>query len=223
MSGRLAPSILSADPTRLLEAVRLVEGLGAGLIHIDIMDGHYVPNLTFGPELVRALKKHTPLPLDVHLMVDEPGRIIPLFLAAGADWLSFHPEASTHVHRDLYQIKEAGRKAGLVLNPATPPDVLSEVLPDLDFILIMCVNPGWGSQAFIPACRDKIRRLKKRIDEAGLNIPLCVDGGVKADNIAGLVADGAEVLVAGSAIFSDPDPAGAFNRLARLAGDERQG
>ncbi|MBN2198771.1 MAG: ribulose-phosphate 3-epimerase [Candidatus Aminicenantes bacterium] len=217
MSVRLAPSILSADPTRLLEAVRIVEGLGADLIHVDVMDGHYVPNLTFGPGLVSALKKITPLPLDVHLMVDEPERIIPLFLKAGADWLSFHPEASTHVHRDLHQIKDAGRKAGLVLNPASPLDLLSEILPDLDFVLVMCVNPGWGSQDFIPACRDKIRRLKKRIAGAGLTVPISVDGGVKADNIAALVSDGAEILVAGSAIFSETDPGKAFTRLARLA------
>lgn len=221
MSVRLAPSILSADPMRLGDAVRLVEELGADMIHVDIMDGRYVPNLTFGPGLVSALKKFTSLPLDVHLMVDEPDRIIPLFLKAGADWLSFHPEASAHVHRDLHHIKDAGRKAGLVLNPATPLDVLSEILPDLDFVLVMCVNPGWGSQAFIPSCRDKIRRLKKRIAASGGNIPISVDGGVKADNIAELVSDGAEVLVAGSAIFSDPDPAQAFVRLGRLARGEK--
>ena len=221
MSVRLAPSILSADPTRLQEAVRLVEGLGADLIHVDVMDGHYVPNLTFGPGLVSALKKITSLPLDVHLMVDQPDRIIPLFLKAGADWLSFHPEASTHVHRDVHHIKGAGRKAGLVLNPATPLDVLSEILPDLDFILVMCVNPGWGSQDFIPSCRDKIRRLKKRISDSGLTVPLAVDGGVKADNVAALVTDGADILVAGSAIFGDPDPAQAFRRMKRLAGGEK--
>ncbi|OGD26392.1 MAG: ribulose-phosphate 3-epimerase [Candidatus Aminicenantes bacterium RBG_13_63_10] len=222
MSVRLAPSILSADPTRLLEAVRLVEKAGAELIHVDIMDGHYVPNLTFGPGLVSALKKASPLPVDVHLMVDNPERIIPLFLQAGADWLSFHPEASAHIHRDLHLIKSAGRKAGLALNPATSPEILSEILSDLDFILVMCVNPGWGSQPFIPSCRDKIRRLKQRIASLGLNIPISVDGGVKADNVAALVSDGAEILVAGSAIFSDPDPRQAFLRLDRLARTEQK-
>ncbi len=222
MSVRLAPSILSADPTRLLEAVRLVEKAGAELIHVDIMDGHYVPNLTFGPGLVSALKKASPLPVDVHLMVDNPERIIPLFLQAGADWLSFHPEASAHIHRDLHLIKSAGRKTGLALNPATSPEILSEILSDLDFILVMCVNPGWGSQPFIPSCRDKIRRLKQRIASLGLNIPISVDGGVKADNVAALVSDGAEILVAGSAIFSDPDPRQAFLRLDRLARTEQK-
>ncbi len=218
MNVRLAPSILSADPTRLGEAVRLVEGLGADLLHVDIMDGHYVPNLTFGPSLVSALKKMSSLPVDVHLMVDNPAHIIPLFLQAGADWVSFHIEASTHLHRDLHQIKAAGRKAGVALNPATPPQLLSDILPDLDFVLVMCVNPGWGSQSFIPACREKIRRLKNWLTGMRLDTPVSVDGGVKADNIGDLVSDGAEVLVIGSAIFSSADPGEVFSRMKEAAG-----
>jgi len=217
MKVRLAPSILSADPTSLLQAVRLVEGLGADLIHVDIMDGHFVPNLTFGPGLVSALKKQTELPVEVHLMVDDPARMVPLFLKAGADWLSFHLETSPHVQAILQQVKDAGKKAGLAVNPGTSLLLLNEILPELDFVLVMGVNPGWGSQAFLPACRDKVRRMSRWLKGQNLDIPLAVDGGVKADNAEELVRDGADVLVVGSAIFNSPDPGEAFRKIKQAA------
>ena len=217
MKVRLAPSILSADPTSLLQAVRLVEGLGADLIHVDIMDGHFVPNLTFGPGLVSALKKHTGLPIEVHLMVDDPSRVVPLFLKAGADWVSFHVEASPHVQAILQQVKDAGKKAGLAVNPGTSLLLLNEILPELDFVLIMCVNPGWGSQAFLPRCRDKVQRMSRWLKAQNLDIPLAVDGGVKADNAEELVRDGADMLVVGSAIFNSPDPGEAFLKIKQAA------
>jgi ribulose-phosphate 3-epimerase len=217
MKVRLAPSILSADPTSLLQSVRLVEDLGADLIHVDIMDGHYVPNLTFGPGLVSALKKKTSLPLDVHLMVNDPSRLVPLFLKAGADWISIHLEASTHLQADLQQIKDAGKKAGLALNPGTSLLLLNEILPELDFVLLMCVNPGWGSQALLPACPEKIRRMSRWLKGQNLDIPLAVDGGVKVENIEGLVRDGADVLVVGSAVFNSPDPGEAFRKIKQAA------
>jgi len=217
MKVRLAPSILSADPTSLLQAVRLVEDLGADLIHVDIMDGHYVPNLTFGPGLVSALKKKTALPIDVHLMVNDPSRLVPLFLKAGADWISFHLEASTHLQADLQQIKDVGKKAGLALNPGTSLLLLNEILRELDFVLLMCVNPGRGSQALLPACPEKIRRMSRWLKGQNLDIPLAVDGGVKAENIEGLVRDGADVLVVGSAIFNSPDPGEAFRKIKQAA------
>jgi ribulose-phosphate 3-epimerase len=217
MKVSLAPSILSADPTALGQAVRLVEEMGADLVHVDIMDGHYVPNLTFGPSLVTALKKKTSLPIDVHLMVSQPAQMLPLFLRAGADWISFHLEASRHVHGDLYQVKKAGKKAGLALNPGTPIHLLSDILPDLDFVLLMCVNPGWGSQSFLPFCRDKIRRMSRWLRGQRLDIPIAVDGGVNAENIEDLVQDGADVLVIGSAIFNSPDPREAFLKMKQAA------
>jgi ribulose-phosphate 3-epimerase len=222
MKVRLAPSILSADSTCLLEAVRLVEGLGAELIHVDIMDGHYVPNLTFGPGLVSALKKKTALPIDVHLMVNDPSQFLPLFLKAGADWLSFHLEASTHLQADLQRIKDAGKKAGLALNPGTSLVLLNEILPELDFVLLMCVNPGWGSQTQLPACPDKVRRMSRWLKGQKLDIPLAVDGGVKAENIEGLVRAGADVLVVGSAIFNSPDPGEAFRKIKQAAEQGQQ-
>ncbi|MBM3311830.1 MAG: ribulose-phosphate 3-epimerase [Candidatus Aminicenantes bacterium] len=212
----IAPSLLSADFARLGDAVRLVEAAGADLIHVDIMDGHFVPNMTFGPGLVKALKGLTRLPLDVHLMVDAPDRVIPWFLEAGADWVSFHPEASVHGHRDVQLIKSAGRKAGLALNPGTPLAALDDILLDLDFVLLMCVNPGRGSQPFIASSRDKIRRLRRRIQEAGAAALVEVDGGVNSSNIALLAADGAQIFVAGNAVFNQPDPAEAVARLKAL-------
>lgn len=213
---RLAPSILSADFTRIGEAVRTAEEAGADLIHVDVMDGHFVPNLTLGPQAVASLKKITRLPLDVHLMVERPGDFIPLFADAGADWLSIHLEASVHLHRDLGLIKSLGKRAGAVLNPATPVRLLSEVLPDLDFVLLMSVNPGFGGQAFIPSTRRKIRELRRAIEERDLRVEVEVDGGVSLENAAALVDDGAGILVMGAAVFGSPEPAGVIRQVKEI-------
>jgi ribulose-phosphate 3-epimerase len=214
----IAPSLLSADFTRLEDAVRLIDEAGADVVHVDIMDGHFVPNLTFGPRIVELLKSKTGLPLDVHLMVDTPSEVVPWFLEAGADWISIHAEASAHLHRDIALIKTAGRKAGVALNPATPLVVLQEILGDLDFVLLMCVNPGRGSQPFIEASREKIRALRRRRDDLGLVRPwIEIDGGVNLRNINELAGDGAEVFVAGNAVFNAPDPPDAVRRLKAAA------
>lgn len=214
---RIAPSILSADFARLGEAVRTAEAAGADLIHVDIMDGHFVPNLTIGPAAVAALRRETRLPLDVHLMVEEPRRFVPLFRDAGADWISFHAEASAHLHKDVALIRELGAKAGLALNPATPLSVLDEILPDADFVLLMSVNPGWGGQSFIPSVRAKIRSLRDNLRGRGLGADIEVDGGVKLANLADLAADGMTVAVAGSAVYAAPDPAAAVRSLKAAA------
>ncbi len=214
----IAPSILSADFARIGEAVALAEEAGADLVHIDVMDGHFVPNLTLGPQLVASLRKMTRLPLDVHLMVENPRAFIPAFSEAGADWISFHLEASAHLHKDVSLVRELGRKAGLALNPATPVALLEEILPDLDFVLLMSVNPGWGGQRFIPSSRKKIRALGTRIREKGLGVLIEVDGGVNLGNFEDLVADGVDVLVAGSAIYAAPDPAAVIRRMKDAAG-----
>jgi ribulose-phosphate 3-epimerase len=214
----IAPSILSADFARIGEAVALAEEAGADLIHIDVMDGHFVPNLTLGPQLVASLRKMTRLPLDVHLMVEEPRAFVPAFSEAGADWISFHLEASAHLHKDISLVRELGRKAGLALNPATPIGLLEEILPDLDFVLLMSVNPGWGGQRFIPSSREKIRSLAARIRERGLGVRIEVDGGVNTDNFEDLSGDGADILVVGSAIYGAPDPASVIRRMKGTAG-----
>jgi ribulose-phosphate 3-epimerase len=214
---RIAPSLLSADFTRLADAVRLVEAAGADLIHVDVMDGHFVPNLTFGPALVAALKKATALPLDIHLMVETPGDIVPAFIDAGADWISIHAEATPHLHRDVTAIRTAGRKAGVALNPGTPLSALEAILPDLDFVLVMCVNPGRGSQPFIESSRERIRSLRRRIEDRGLSALVEIDGGVNLTNFADLCHDGAQVFVAGNAVFGHPDPAEAVRTMRRLA------
>ena len=213
----IAPSILSADFSRLADAVRLAEDAGADLIHVDIMDGHFVPNLTLGPGLVAAIRRETRLPIDVHLMVDNPRAFVPLFHEAGADWISIHVEATAHLHKDLTMIRALGRKAGAALNPGTPIDTLKEVLPELDFVLIMSVNPGWGGQSFIPACRDKIRKLRDWIRAENFRIPIEVDGGIKLDNAADVIRDGCEIVVAGSAVYDAPDPAAAVKALKEIA------
>ena len=213
----IAPSILSADFSRLGDAVRLAEDAGADLIHVDIMDGHFVPNLTLGPGLVAAIRRETRLPIDVHLMVDNPRAFVPLFHEAGADWISIHVEATAHLHKDLTMIRALGRKAGVALNPGTPIDTLKEVLPELDFVLIMSVNPGWGGQSFIPSCRDKIRKLRDWIRAESFRIPIEVDGGIKLDNAGDIIRDGCEIVVAGSAVYDAPDPAAAVKALKAIA------
>jgi ribulose-phosphate 3-epimerase len=214
----VAPSLLSADFSRLGEAAAAAEAGGADWIHVDIMDGHFVPNLTFGPGLVAWLKKKIRLPLDVHLMVDNPRETVPWFLDAGADAVSIHVEATAHLHRDVRIIKDAGRKAGVALNPATPLSALDEILGELDYVLLMCVNPGRGSQPFIESSRSKIAALRGRLAGQPSRGPLIeIDGGVNAANIASLAADGAQIFVAGNAVFNQPDPAQAVARLKRIA------
>ena len=208
MKPWIAPSILSADFARLGEEVTNVLAAGADLIHFDVMDNHYVPNLTIGPLVCEALRKHgVTAPIDVHLMVDPVDRIIPDFAKAGATMITFHPEASAHVHRTIQLIKSHGCQAGLVLNPATPVDVLEWVLDELDMVLLMSVNPGFGGQSFIPSALPKLRRVREMIDLSGRPIRLEIDGGVKADNIAEIAAAGADTFVAGSAIFNAPGAA----------------
>ncbi len=206
---RIAPSILSADFARLGEEVAEVIRAGADLIHFDVMDNHYVPNLTFGPMVCAALKPYATVPVDVHLMVEQVDDLIHAFAKAGANIITFHPEASRHVDRSLGLIKEYGCQAGLVLNPATPVNILENVLDKLDMVLLMSVNPGFGGQSFIPNTLVKIRKVREMLDEyerqSGRHIALEVDGGVKTDNIAEIAAAGADTFVAGSAIFGKPD------------------
>ena len=206
---RIAPSILSADFARLGEEVGEVIRAGADLIHFDVMDNHYVPNLTFGPMVCAALKPYATMPVDVHLMVEPVDDLIHAFAKAGANIITFHPEASRHIDRSLGLIKEYGCQAGLVLNPATPVNILENVLDKLDMVLLMSVNPGFGGQSFIPNTLGKIRKVREMLDEyerqSGRHIALEVDGGVKTDNIAEIAAAGADTFVAGSAIFGKPD------------------
>ncbi len=210
---RIAPSILSADFARIEEAVRMVEKEGAEILHIDVMDGHFVPTLTFGPQLVASLKKKTAMAIDVHLMVENPRSFIPLFHQAGADWISIHLEASVHLHKDIQIIKESGKKAGLALNPATPLHLMNDILSELDFVLLMTVNPGWGGQEFIESCHSKISKLKNWIRGQNLSIPIEIDGGVKLDNLEAVIKDGAEILVCGSGIFGEKNPQETLARM----------
>jgi ribulose-phosphate 3-epimerase len=200
---KLAPSILSANFARLGEQVQAAEAAGADWIHVDVMDGHFVPPITIGPLVVEALRPITNLPLDVHLMIEQPERQLADFAKAGADYLTVHVETCPHLHRTIQQIKELGVKAGVTLNPATPLSVLTEILPDIDLALIMSVNPGFGGQGYIPASTAKIARLRQMLDDIGSNADIEVDGGVKPHNIAEIIRAGATALVAGSAVFND--------------------
>ena len=215
MALRIAPSLLSADFARLGEEVRAVQDAGADLLHFDVMDNHYVPNLTVGPLVCAALRPHARVPIDVHLMVSPVDRLVPEFAKAGAAIISFHPEASDHVDRTLGLIKEQGCKAGLVLNPATPLDCLDYTLDKLDLVLLMSVNPGFGGQSFIRSVLPKIAEVRRRIDRLGRDIWLEVDGGVKIDNIAEIAAAGADTFVAGSAIFGSKDYAATLAEMRR--------
>ncbi len=202
MSCKLAPSILSADFSRLGDQVREAEAAGVDWIHVDVMDGHFVPNITIGPLVVRALRPVTGLPLDVHLMIEQPERYLADFAQAGADRLTVHVETCPHLHSTIQQIKELGLKAGVTLNPATPLSSLAEILPEVDLVLIMSVNPGFGGQSYIPASTDRLARLRAMLDGIGSEAEIEVDGGVNTDTIGEIVQAGATVLVAGSAIFN---------------------
>lgn len=216
----IAPSILSANFARLGEEVDAVLKAGADWVHFDVMDNHYVPNLTIGPLVCDALRKHgVTAPIDVHLMVEPVDRLVPDFANAGATLISFHPEASRHVHRTVQLIKAEGCQAGLVLNPGTPVEVLDYVLEELDLVLLMSVNPGFGGQGFIPSALDKLRQVRERIDACGKPIRLEIDGGVKPDNIGAIAAAGADTFVAGSAIFGQDDYADVIERMRQAVAD----
>jgi ribulose-phosphate 3-epimerase len=219
MSGPvlIAPSILAADFVRLADEIAAVEQAGADLLHIDVMDGHFVPNLTIGPPVIESIKKVAKVPLDVHLMITNADTFIPEFVAAGADYITVHVEACPHLHRTIQSIKERGVKAGVTLNPATPVSLLQEILADVDLVLIMSVNPGFGGQKFIPSVLKKIAAIREMLDRLQSRALLEVDGGVKPDNAAQIIAAGANVLVAGSAIFASRDYAGTIAAL-RAAG-----
>jgi ribulose-phosphate 3-epimerase len=215
----LAPSILSADFARLGEQVRAAGEGGASVIHVDIMDGHFVPNLTIGPPVVRSLRKVTELPLDCHLMIENPDQYIPDFAEAGADWISVHQEACRHLNRTLHLIKSRDCLAGVVINPATPVDALSEVLDIVDYVLVMSVNPGFGAQKFIPSTVHKMRRLAEIRGERGLHYRIEVDGGVAVDTVGDVVRAGAEILVAGNAVFGRGDPKKNAQELLKAAAE----
>jgi len=202
---KIAPSILSADFSRLGEEIAAIEHGGADYVHVDVMDGHFVPNITIGPLVVEAARRSTALPLDVHLMIENPDRYIPQFAEAGADILTVHQEAVPHLHRTVQLIRSLGKKAGVSINPATPVSTLEVILDEVDLILVMSVNPGFGGQSFIPSALTKIEALRQLIDRRGLAVELEVDGGVKADNIRQVAAAGADVFVAGSAVFGTAD------------------
>ena len=209
----IAPSILSADFTRLADEIAAVESGGAKMLHVDVMDGHFVPNITIGLPVVKSLRKATKLEIDAHLMIEEPGRYAVQFVEAGADMVSVHVEADVHLQRTLVAIREAGGKAGIAINPATPLAALEEALPYADFVLLMSVNPGFGGQSFIPTSLDKLRRLKGMITDRGLDTKIEIDGGIDALNISEIVKAGADFIVAGSAVYGHGDPTSAVREL----------
>ncbi len=215
----LAPSILSADFARLAEQIQAAQDGGAALIHVDIMDGHFVPNLTVGPPVVRSIRKVTELPLDCHLMIENPDDFVPIFCEAGADWISVHQEACRHLNRTLHLIKSHECSPGVVINPATPVDTLSEVLDIVDYVLVMSVNPGFGAQQFIPSSLNKIRQLAEIRSERRLAFRIEVDGGVAMDTVGDVVRAGAEILVAGNAVFGHGDPKSNAQKLLKAAAE----
>jgi ribulose-phosphate 3-epimerase len=215
----LAPSILSADFARLGEQVRAAADGGAGVIHVDVMDGHFVPNITIGPPVVKSLRRATDLPLDCHLMIENPDAYIPDFAAAGANWISVHQEACVHLNRTLHHIRDHGCKAGVVINPATPVETLVEVLDIIDYALVMSVNPGFGGQEFIPGSLHKVRRLVELRSQRRLKYRIEIDGGVALDTISEVVRAGAEVLVAGNAVFGHGDPTTNARQLLKAASE----
>jgi ribulose-phosphate 3-epimerase len=217
----IAPSILSADFTRLGEQIAAVERAGASVIHVDVMDGHFVPNLTVGPFIVEWVRKATRLPIDAHLMIENPDQFIGAFARAGANWISVHPEATYHLHRTIHLIRESGCQVGVVLNPATPLHAIEDVIGEVDYVLLMSVNPGFGGQKFIPSSFDKLRRLRDAIRSHGSRARIEIDGGIVVENAAAVAAAGAEILVAGSAVFGAPDPGEAVQQLLRAAADDR--
>ncbi len=223
-SPKLAPSILSADFARLGEQVQRVAQAGADYIHVDVMDGHFVPNITIGPLIVEALRPVTPLPLDVHLMIENPDRYIDAFVKAGADILTVHVEACVHLHRTVQAIKEKGIRAGVALNPHTPLVSVEEILPDVDLILIMSVNPGFGGQRLIPGALDKLRRTRELLADKELSqVEVEVDGGIKLDNIGRVAEAGAQVIVSGSGIFGAPDPAEMVRQMKQVLQNPHNG
>ena len=213
----LAPSILSADFGRLADEVRLAEKGGAGAVHVDVMDGHFVPNLTVGPAVVKAVRKATSLPIDVHLMIENADRYVDAFADAGASWISLHVEALPHLQRTVAHLRSRGVEAGVAVNPGTSLAVLDEILPELDYVLVMSVNPGFGGQSFIPSSIDKVRRLRAQLARQGLRARIEVDGGVDAGNAKALTEAGAEILVAGTAVFGGGDPERAARALIEAA------
>jgi ribulose-phosphate 3-epimerase len=215
---KIAPSILSADFAHLADEIARITEAGADMIHVDVMDGHFVPNFTIGPPIVKAIRKVTELPLDVHLMMTNPDDFIDEFIKAGSDYLTVHVETCAHLHRTIQSIKEEGAKAGVTLNPATPLSSIEEILGEVDLLLIMSVNPGFGGQSFIPSVLEKLRRARKMIDQKGLKVELEIDGGVKVENIAAMAQAGADIFVSGSAIFQSKDYKDTIQKMRAMIG-----